>query len=183
MRRGQFALAVEPLAVRQGEALAGRPESSQPHPPVEVLPEVHHEGVPAAHRPHGGRPELLYPPDRGYGRTNYGNSDVTHDCPAPGPVVQHSVVYVRVVHRLLQPPAVLPLAADEVGRADVGRRDAPARLAGRHDPPALLGLHLELRAQRHVAAVLVRRPRQPDLAAVPPVGQQDGEHVAPRPHE
>ena len=63
------------------------------------------------------------------------------------------------------------------------RRGSPARLAGRRDLPARPGPHLELGAQRHVAAVLVGRPEQPDLAAVPPVGQQDGEHVPPRPRQ
>ena len=82
-----------------------------------------------------------------------------------------------------EPAVVLPLAADEVGRGDVGRRHAPARAAARHHLPAGPGPHLELRAQRQVPAVLVRGARQPDLAAVPPVGQQHREHVPPRRHQ
>jgi hypothetical protein len=179
--------------VRQGQPALGWRGEGQPHPAAEVLPEVHHEGVPVAHRPHGGRPDLLHPADRGRQRADDRDVDVTRDGHTPRPaaergvverrVVERRVVDGRVVHGRVEQPAVLSLAADEIGRGDVGRRDAPARVAGRHHLPALLGLHFELGAQRHVVAVLVGRPRQPDLAAIPPVGKQDGEDVAARPHE
>src|SRR6266566_2427523 len=38
-------------------------------------------------------------------------------------------------------------------------------------------------ATRHVLPVFVRCPRRSHLAAVPAVGQQDGQHMAPRPHQ
>jgi hypothetical protein len=56
-------------------------------------------------------------------------------------------------------------------------------LPDRHDLPLQPGPHLELGAQRHVVAELVRRARQPHLAAIPPVGQQHGEHVPSRPQQ
>ena len=178
VRGGQIPVGVEPLAVRQRHRAARGPQLSQPHPAAEVLPEVDHEGVPAAHRPHGGRPDLLHPAHRGSDRPDDGDVDVAGNSLAP-----RSVVKGHVVHARLQPSAVLSLAADQVGRGDVRTRGSPARLAGRRDLPARPGPHLELGAQRHVAAVLVGRPEQPDLAAVPPVGQQDGEHVPARPRQ
>jgi len=67
MRRGQVPVAVAPFAVRQRQPPPGRPGCGQPHPPVDVLPEIHHEGVPVAPRPYRDRPDLLHPPGRSGG--------------------------------------------------------------------------------------------------------------------
>ena len=202
MRRGQVAVAVERLAVRQRQRSPRGPGVGQPHPSAEVLPEVHHEGLPAAYRPDGRRADLLDSPDRRRDGADDGDIHITCDGGLPGAAAGHPIqariAHVRIVHarivqiRIIQGQvvygrlaraAVLSLAAYEVGRGDMRRRHAPARAGARRHLPAGSGPHLELRAQREVPAVLVRGPRQPDLAPVPAVGQQDREHVPPRRHQ
>ena len=65
----------------------------QPHPAAEVLPEVRHEGAPAAYRLDGYRPDLTDPPDRRRDRPDDGDVDVTRDGAAPRPVVERHIVH------------------------------------------------------------------------------------------
>ena len=77
VRCGQVSLRVEPLAVRQRQVGALRTGTGQPHPPVEVLPEIGHERFPVAHRTHRHRPDLLDPLGWRRDRPDHRDIDVT----------------------------------------------------------------------------------------------------------
>ena len=80
----------------------------------------------------------------------------------------------------LQQPAVLALALDQVGGQDVRVRPAPGGVGPEDGGAAVVVLEVQLGEERGLLAPLVGGAEDPDLAAVPPVGEQRAEHVGSR---
>ena len=168
---GDIARDVNRFPVSQGQTSPRRPEIGQAHPPVDVLAQI--ENLPAGHPADGHGRHLA---DRTHRRRRRGHE------PSVAVVGDRHRIPAGVVEAWLTPagdhtPQVDRLARDQIGDVDVRPRAAPARAGPRNDGRAVGKVDADLSDEAELRTPLVVGTRQPDLAAVPPVGQDRANRV------
>ena len=169
---GHVAVRAQRLAVGERDLGARVAEVRQPDPAVDVLAEVDevHAGTQLGDR---DRADLLHRPHRRGRRADQRVVPALAD----GDRLPVRGVVPRRGPALLQQPAVLALSLDQVGGQDVRVGPAPGGVGAEDGGGAVVVLEVQLGEERGLLAPLVGGAQDPDLAAVPPVGEQRAEHV------